>query len=98
MRRYRRGPARELTEGGIFRPGFNAELDEVRDLLGGGKQWIDDFQKREQERTGIKSLKVNFNKNFGYFIEVSHANSDWCRLIISVSKPSPMPSVTSLRT
>lgn len=68
-------PPRELTEGGIFRAGFNAELDEVRDLLGGGKQWIDDFQKREQERTGIKSLKVNFNKNFGYFIEVSHANS-----------------------
>ncbi|HNN61799.1 MAG TPA: DNA mismatch repair protein MutS, partial [Candidatus Obscuribacter sp.] len=67
-------PPRELTEGGIFRQGYNSELDEVRDLLGGGKQWIEDFQKREQERTGIKSLKVNFNKTFGYYIEVTNAN------------------------
>lgn len=67
-------PPRELTEGGIFRAGFNAELDEIRDLLGGGRQWIEDFQKREQERTGIKSLKVNFNKTFGYYIEVTNAN------------------------
>lgn len=68
-------PPRELTEGGIFTQGYNSELDEVRDLLGGGKQWIEDFQKREQERTGIKSLKVNFNKTFGYYIEVTNANS-----------------------
>jgi DNA mismatch repair protein MutS len=68
-------PPRELTEGGIFARGYNQELDEVRDLLGGGRQWIEDFQKREQERTGIKSLKVNFNKTFGYYIEVTNANS-----------------------
>jgi DNA mismatch repair protein MutS len=67
-------PPRELTEGGIFRAGFSAELDEIRGLLGGGKQWIEDLQKREQERTGIKSLKVNFNKTFGYYIEVTNAN------------------------
>jgi DNA mismatch repair protein MutS len=67
-------PPRELTDGGIFASGYNAELDEIRSLLGGGKQWIEDFQRKEQERTGIKSLKVNFNRNFGYFIEITNAN------------------------
>lgn len=66
---------RELTEGGIFLPGFNAELDEIRGLLGGGKQWIENFQRDEQERTGIKSLKVNFNRTFGYYIEITHSNA-----------------------
>lgn len=65
---------RELTEGMIFAPGYNAEVDEIRDLLGGGKQWIEDFQRTEQERTGIKSLKVNFNRNFGYYIEITNSN------------------------
>lgn len=67
-------PPRELTEGGIFADGYNAEIDEIRSLLGGGKQWIEDFQRQEQERTGIKSLKVNFNRNFGYFIEITNSN------------------------
>ncbi len=66
---------RETTEGGIFRPGFSQELDETRDLLGGSKKWMEDFQRREQERTGIRSLKVNFNSTFGYYIEVTHANT-----------------------
>ncbi|MCC6980719.1 MAG: DNA mismatch repair protein MutS [Candidatus Melainabacteria bacterium] len=66
-------PPRELTEGGIFKEGYDEELDEIRSLLGGGKQWIEDLQKREAERTGIKSLKVNFNRNFGYFIEVTNS-------------------------
>lgn len=67
-------PPRELTDGGIFAQGFSAELDEIRSLLGGGRQWIEDFQRKEQDRTGIKSLKVNFNRNFGYFIEITNAN------------------------
>jgi len=67
-------PPRELTEGGIFADGYNQELDEVRSLLGGGRDWIDEFQKTQQERTGIKSLKVNYNRSFGYYIEVSNAN------------------------
>ncbi len=69
-------PPREITEGGIFRDGFNEELDEIRGLLGGGKDWIDKFQLNEQERTGVKSLKVGFNRSFGYFIEVTRANQD----------------------
>lgn len=68
--------SRELTEGNIFNTGYCAELDEVRDLLGGGKQWMDDFQKREQNRTGVRSLKVSFNSTFGYYIEITHANKD----------------------
>lgn len=69
-------PPREITDGGIFRAGFNEELDEIRGLLGGGKDWIDNFQATEQERTGIKSLKVNFNRSFGYYIEVTRANQE----------------------
>ena len=72
---------REITEGGIFLPGYSAELDEVRSLLGGGKQWMDDFQKREQERTGIRSLKVNFNSTFGYFIDPFSYSFLGCRNI-----------------
>lgn len=67
---------RELTEGQIFKTGYNPQLDEIRALLGGGKQWLEDFQKKEQERTGIKSLKVNFNSTFGYYIEITHANKN----------------------
>ncbi len=67
---------RELTEGGIFAAGFCDELDSYRDLLGGGKEWLENFQRAEQERTGIKSLKVNFNRAFGYFIEITHANKN----------------------
>lgn len=69
-------PPREVSEGGIFAAGYNQELDEVRSLLGGGKNWIDEFQKSEQARTGIKSLKVNFNRTFGYYIEITHANRE----------------------
>jgi DNA mismatch repair protein MutS len=65
-----------LTEGGIFAAGFCDELDSYRDLLGGGKEWLENFQRAEQERTGIKSLKVNFNRAFGYFIEITHANKN----------------------
>lgn len=67
---------RELTEGGIFNLGYCAEVDEVRSLLGGGKQWIENFQKQERERTGVSSLKVSFNSTFGYYIEITHANKD----------------------
>ncbi len=67
---------RELTEGGIFVRGYNQDLDELRELLGGGKEWIESYQRKEQDRTGIKSLKVNFNRTFGYYIEVTHSNKD----------------------
>ncbi len=63
-----------LTEGGIVREGFNETLDELRRAASDGKNWLSDIQIREQERTGIKSLKVKFNSVFGYYIEVSKSN------------------------
>jgi DNA mismatch repair protein MutS len=62
-------------EAGIIRRGFDAELDEQHAIASGGKDWIAQFQAREVTRTGITSLKVGFNQVFGYYIEVSHANS-----------------------
>lgn len=67
---------RDLTEGGIFKAGYSSELDEIRSLLTGGKEWIENFQKQEQERTQIRSLKVGFNSTFGYYIEITHANKN----------------------
>ena len=59
-----------LKEGGLIKPGFNNEIDELRDIKTNGKDFISNFEKDEKERTGIKGLKVGFNKVFGYFIEV----------------------------
>lgn len=69
-------PAREITEGNIFKAGASKELDEIRELLGGGKDWLEDLQQKEIERTGIKKLKISFNRTFGYYIEVTSANKD----------------------
>jgi len=69
-------PPLVITEGGVIRPGFSASLDELRDLARGGKTWIAEYQKQEIERTGISSLKVGFNKVFGYYLEVTAANKD----------------------
>jgi DNA mismatch repair protein MutS len=62
-------------EGGLIRPGYNAELDELRDIARGGKEWIARFQTQECQRTGINSLKVGFNKVFGYYIEITHTHA-----------------------
>lgn len=67
-------PPLTLTEGGIIREGYNQELDELRSAATEGKNWLASLQAKEQERTGIKSLKVRFNKVFGYYIEVSKSN------------------------
>jgi len=63
-------------EGGFIREGFNAELDSLRELARGGKQWIASYQARETQRTGIPSLKVGFNKVFGYYIEITNSHRD----------------------
>ncbi|MFA7562132.1 MAG: DNA mismatch repair protein MutS [Methanoculleus sp.] len=60
--------------GGMIREGFNAKLDELRHLATTGKDWIAEFQQQERERTGIKSLKVGYNRIFGYYIEVTKPN------------------------
>ena len=69
-------PPATLAEGGVIREGYDAELDELCGLRDGGKQTIAAIQQRERDRTGIPSLKVGFNKVFGYFLEVTHAHRD----------------------
>ena len=69
-------PPVHLTEGGIIRTGYNTELDRLREISHGGKSWLLELEKRERERTGISSLKINYNKVFGYYIEISKSNLD----------------------
>lgn len=68
-------PPVSVREGGMIKPGYSAELDELRNIASSSKQWIANFQQKERERSGIKSLKVGYNKVFGYYIEVTNANS-----------------------
>ena len=67
-------PPMVIKEGGIIKPGVNGELDYFKDLLSGGENWLKEFEESEREKTGIKSLRVNYNKVFGYFIEVTNSN------------------------
>ena len=67
-------PPQTLKEGYLIKSGFNQELDELKDLRSGGKEFISSYEQSERERTGIKNLKVGFNKVFGYFIEISKGN------------------------
>jgi DNA mismatch repair protein MutS len=67
-------PPLALKEGGIFRDGYDADLDALRQASREGKNWIGQLQEREAATTGIKSLKVRYNSVFGYFIEVTKSN------------------------
>jgi len=69
-------PPLSIADGGVIKSGFSVELDELRDISINSKTWIANLQKTERERTGISSLKVNFNRVFGYYIEISNANKD----------------------
>lgn len=64
-------PPAALKDGGIIKNGYNEQLDKLRDAIANGKKWIIDFENTEKEKTGIKNLKVGFNKVFGYYIEVT---------------------------
>jgi len=68
-------PPSSPREGGLIRPGYNQELDELRAITRDGKAWIAGFQAQEITRTGIASLKVGFNQVFGYYIEVTHTHA-----------------------
>ncbi len=61
---------------GVINKGFDSQLDEIKDILINGKTWMENFQSRERKRTGINSLKVDFNRVFGYYIEATKANLD----------------------
>jgi len=68
-------PPAALGDGGVIRREYDAELDELRSLRDGGRQYIASLQQRERERTGIPSLKVGFNKVFGYYLEITNAHA-----------------------
>jgi DNA mismatch repair protein MutS len=67
-------PAVSLRDGGMIRTGFSKELDELHQAASAGKKWIAELQAKEQSRSGIKSLKIRYNKVFGYYIEITKAN------------------------
>jgi DNA mismatch repair protein MutS len=64
-----------LKEGGLLRPGFDPALDELREVAAGGKRWLIELETREKEATGIPSLKIGYNRVFGYYIEVTRAHA-----------------------
>ncbi|MGI6093612.1 MAG: DNA mismatch repair protein MutS [Veillonellaceae bacterium] len=68
-------PPISVREGGIIKAGYNKELDELHELAYNSKKWIQDLETHEREITGIRSLKVGYNKVFGYYIEVTHTHS-----------------------
>ena len=69
-------PPAAMRDGGAIRPGYDAELDGIQEASRAAREWISDLEQVERERTGIKSLKVGYNRVFGYYIEVSHANQE----------------------
>ena len=77
-------PPVQIKEGGIFKTGFNAEIDSLRNAKSEGKNWLADLEAKERDRTGIKNLKVKFSRNFGYCLEVTNSfknlvPGDWTR-------------------
>lgn len=69
-------PPISVTDGGVIRAGYNTRLDDYRSVMKNGKQWLAELEVKERSETGISSLKIGFNKVFGYYIEVTKANID----------------------
>ena len=67
-------PSFLLTEGGIIKQGYNRELDELREISLSGKSFITQMETEEKQKTGIPSLKIRYNKVFGYYIDVTKPN------------------------
>jgi DNA mismatch repair protein MutS len=77
-------PPATLSKGGVLKPGVSAELDELRSIASGGKEYLIQMQQKQSEATGISSLKINFNNVFGYYLEVTNVHkhkvpADWTR-------------------
>lgn len=67
-------PPLSARNGGMIRPGYSPQLDELNHVLSSGKDWIADLQQKERDRTGIRSLKIGYNRIFGYYIDVTRSN------------------------
>lgn len=68
-------PPLSIRDGNIIKTGYSQEVDDLRSISSGGKEWVARLESMERERTGIRSLKIGYNKVFGYFIEITHANA-----------------------
>ena len=66
----------QIKQGNVFRKGINKKLDDLRRLMEGGKEWIDELEKNERNRTGANRLKIGFNKVFGYYLEISKSQQN----------------------
>ncbi|MCG6527802.1 hypothetical protein K6U28_15685, partial [Vibrio parahaemolyticus] len=64
----------QITEGNVIKDGFHEQLDKYREAMRNGKQWLAELEAKERQETGIKNLKVGFNRVFGYYIEITKAN------------------------
>ena len=69
-------PPLTLQEGGLIRPGYNKELDELRSIAENGKSWLVQYQEKERQLTGIPKLKISYNRVFGYYLEVTNVQKD----------------------
>ena len=69
-------PPFSVREGGMIAEGYDNDVDELRKILGGGKEWLEQIAEKEREATGIKTLKIGNNRVFGYYIEVSKSFMD----------------------
>lgn len=67
-------PSLSVKDGGVIKEGYNDEIDQLREAKRNGRKWISDLEEKEKERTNIKSLKVSYNKVFGYYIEITKSN------------------------
>jgi DNA mismatch repair protein MutS len=68
-------PPLSFRDGNIIKTGYSKEIDELRSIATGGKEWVAQLENAERERTGIRSLKIGYNKVFGYYIEITHSNA-----------------------
>lgn len=69
-------PPASFADGGVIKPGFSAELDDLRNSTEYARRWIESLEASERERSGIRGLKVGYNRVFGYYLEVSNANRE----------------------
>ena len=69
-------PPLVIKDGGIIKEGYNEEIDRLRKAKTEGKQWLSELEAREREKTGIKNLRIKYNKVFGYYLEVTNSYKD----------------------
>ena len=91
-------PPLAQKDGGIIKEGYNEDVDKFRRSRTDGKKWLSELEAKERERTGIKTMKIKYNRVFGYSLEITILLKIWCRIIISVNRRLPMQSDTLPRS